>query len=238
MTIPPFGPRGEVEVTRTSTETNVLIPWRIAQRIGVVCVCVVLCIYLIIWSVWWAIADRDLTPVVKHLWKWWLAWLLPVLFSFVFPFIALVVFDYWPKLQNANWPPPFSQQDPNAGFFNAYNMPRDEDHEEPTPEIAFNGSISGGVDGRTSRHWRLKTDCPVEWQRYARALTGPRLLRPRFSIRAARFFRVIEDEFVNLSRGWVAIGFAERTSSATNAHTRLTEWGEAYMRELASTPLP
>ena len=239
MTYPPFGPRGEAEITHTSTETNVLIPWRITIRIGLVCVCAVLCLYLLIWGIWWGVNGRHLMPIIKHLWKWWLAWLLPVVFAFVAPFPFLVYFDYWPKLQNANWPPPWSQQSPALGFYNAYTMPQEEGDNTPQiPEVAFNGSISGGIDGRTSKHWRLKTACPVEWQRYARALTGPKLLRPRFSVRAARWFQVDESEFDNLALGWESIGLVERTSRAPNAHRRLTDWGQEYMSRLANTPLP
>jgi hypothetical protein len=238
MTIPPIGPRGEVEVTRTSTETNVLIPWRITLRVGIVAGCMVLCLYLLIWAIWWIAAGRDATSLIKHLWNWWPIWILPPFFAFVAPFPLLVVFDYWPKLQNANWPPPWQQQEPGAGFFNAYNMPREESKEPRVVEVAFNGSVSGGENGRTSKHWRLKTGCPHEWQRYARALTGPKLLRPRFSVRAARHFKVIEDEFTNLSHGWSQIGMAERTSDAPNAHTRLTDWGFEYMRSLATCPIP
>ena len=234
-------PKGESEITRTSTETNVLIPWQITTRIGFVCVAVLLCVYLTIWGVWWMAAGHDLEPLMRHLVRWWMAWLLPPVFAFVSPFVALVIYDYLPRLKNANWPPPYAQVDPGYGFFDAYHMPRDEPDEPQVFNVSFEGTIHeprGNGHGSTSKHWRLKTAHPHEWQRYARALSGPLLLRPRFSVRAARRFGIPDDEFTSLAEGWARSRFAQKTSDAPNAHTRLTKWGREYMAELAASPIP
>jgi hypothetical protein len=211
----------------------VLIPWRICVRSGRIVVSLELVLYLFIWGVWMLIVDLDITPWVTHMRRWWIAWVLPLVAGYVAPFVLLLVFDYVPKMLNSGWPLTSAQYQPlEAGALTFWNLDkRRYGPEEPdTRQVRFEGSISNG-NGK-SLHYRLATTAPESWQRYARALTQG-LIKPRFSVRAARFYRVPDQEFSNLQRGWVAIGFAEKTSPAPNARTRLTEWGTAYMERLA-----
>ena len=227
--------RGEIETKRSNTETEVLVPWRIASRMARVAVALVLTLYLFIWGTWLLSNDMHAGPLFAHLRRWWLAWVFPLVAGYVAPYGLLVWFDYIPKLRNANWPPPWAQAMPlETGFFDAYHMPyqRQEDAGPRTVEHVINGSIAAG-EGK-SYHWRLATAEPEAWKRFAVALTRPPAwLRAKPSVRAARAFGVPEQEFTNLVHGWISIGFAERTSDAKNAHVRLTDRGAAYMRALA-----
>lgn len=227
--------KGETEITRTSTETMVLIPWRVAVRSGRIVVAGLLVLYLVVWGVWMLANGMNFAPWLVHMRRWWIAWALPLVTGYVAPFFVLLAFDYVPKMLNSGWPLTSAQYHPlesgQLTFWN-WNSRRYVPDEPDTRLIQFEGSISNG-NGK-SLHYRLATTAPEAWQRYARALTRGMIKAP-FSVRAARWYKVPEQEFTNLANGWTSMspGFAEKTSPSPNAHRRLTEWGRAYMERLA-----
>jgi hypothetical protein len=232
---PGIGARGDVGIEHINFHP-VKTTWqqtiRMALGLTIGYVCLLLAAVLIIAYGWgWALV-------------WWLIrYLLEMLLVtpviiWGYSFVRAVYLYYAVVQKSPNWPPPQSQVDPLAsGIVDAYHFPTYEPEQPDVIVHQFEGSVKNG-NGQ-SKHHRLNTSHPDEWQAFAKLLTADlRILRCRFSVRAARRFRVPEDEFDNLQKAWARIGFAERTSRATNAHYKLTSYGFEWMREFANTPLP
>jgi len=224
-----FGSRGEIERKTHDNESQVLIPWRLTIRRGIIGTLLYLGVWAVVFLVWLKVSTWR--SWVSFLDAWWSIILIPVVPIWCWKLYLLNRQNYAPKIENDNWPPPWGQANPmDTGFFGARDMPYNEPEQPEIIEHVFEGSISN--DHGTSKHWRLRTNAPDAWARYARALTRW-TIKPRFSVRSARFFRVPEQEFTNLVRGWLTIDLAEKTSPAPNAHIKLTAWGNEYMERLA-----
>jgi hypothetical protein len=232
---PVMGSRGDVDIQRdvfhpVKTTWQQTIRLALALTIGYVCLIVIVSLGILSWAgfAWW-------WWLVRYLAEWLL---IPPVVIFGYSFIRAAVLYYAVVVKNPRWPGPLAQADPLAvGYTSAYNYPTYEPEQPDVVVHQFEGSVKNG-NGQ-SKHHRLNTSHPDEWQAFAKLLTADlRILRCRFSVRAARRFRVPEDEFDNLQKAWARIGFAERTSRATNAHYKLTSYGFEWMREFANTPLP
>lgn len=236
-----FGTRGEIEVSRTDTETNVLIPWRIAIRASLalnVCTVFALAIIIILWSLihWQSLWDHVTS-------KWVRIWLLPFPAAWIVVFLMLVRFDQISRLKNANWPPPWAQMQPlESGFVTRRNMDDRmyEDRDEPPP-IPWVMEAYYKAGSKTLWHERFETEYAWEWHRYAKALTNPtKWLRPSFSYRAARkTFKIPETEFKEKRLLFLAHGQAKSKQTPNgNAKTWLTRKGEVLFEMMARTPPP
>ena len=238
---PGWGSRGDVGIEHIHFDP-VKTTWQQTVRLALGLTIAYLCLFLIVtlvilfgwgWSWWWWLF-RYLIEVL----------LIPVPVFWGVAFVRAVHLYYAVVQKSPNWPPPQSQVNPlETGIVSAYDFPVHEPEHEDRVVVSFEGTITDdGNGGKTSRHWRLNTEYPEEWQRFAKALSGPLpFLRCRFSVREARSFGVPDEEFSALRDGWLRTKvhpMAYRTSTKRNAHTRLTRWGLAYMRELARTPLP
>jgi len=229
-----MGGRGDVDIqrdvfhpVRTTWQQTIrhAAGWTIAY------LCAILTLALLIWFFW------DLEQLGRIIEKIWILLLVPIPIIFGVCFGRMSRLYYAVVIKNPRWPPPLSQVNPlETGFGSAYNFPTFEPEQPAIIVHQIEGTVHNG-NGQ-SKHHRLNTSSPDEWQRFAKWLTlDSVLLRCRFSVRAARRFGVPSEEFDNLQKAWERIGFAERTSRAPNAHYKLTEAGFVWMQELANTPL-
>ena len=224
---------GESDITRTSTETQVDISWRIAKKMSRVVVIVNLVLYVVIWAIWSQVNGQNFGQIIDHLRRRWIIWALFIPIGAVVPFIVLVIYDYHPKLLNSGWPFTTAQYSPEkrgAPTFYGMNKMRTDKEAPQVIEHVFEGTISNG-EGQ-SKYWRMKTKAPAAWKRYARALTR-RGINPRFSVREAKKRGIPEKEFVKLAQGWCTNEMAKKTSHAKNAHTKLLDWGKAWLERMA-----
>jgi hypothetical protein len=230
-----FGSRGDVDIQRdvfhpVKTTWQQTVRLALAWTIGYLCLIVILSLIILAWlgfDWWWWL--------IRYLAEWLL---IPPVVAFGYAFVRAAILYYAVVQKQPRWPPPMAQVNPlEVGFGSAYRFPVYEPEHEERVVVQFEGSIHNG-NGQ-SKHHRLNTEYPNEWQRFARHLTADmKILRYRFSFRAARRCGVPEDEFDNLQKAWERIGFTERTSQAQNAHYKLTDWGFEWMRGFAATPLP
>lgn len=254
MTISPgggLGPRGEIQITHQNDESRRRVPIRMAINVCLLLNGLTVGGYAIAWLVraqrtWethvppayltgWRALGHVWADLAEHIGGRLFLLPIPLIAEWFVPVGILIVFNLIPKLINDEWPLTYGQADPEGGvaltFWQwLFSSRRRQEGDAELSRIVVEGVVR---DGNGETRTRFETEHPERWRRYLQALvTGPRMLRPGFSVRAATnvFYRVPREEFEAVSAQWLRIGYVGKTSSAPNAKRHLTGKGEAFAR--------
>ncbi len=105
-----FGSHGEVEITRTSTETQVTIPLKFAVYSAALVNLLTAILFVFTFVIWWRVDGLRSWAMVLIDWLF-IPWLVILAVPWFWQIYRLITQNYQPKIQNQNWPPPFGQTD-------------------------------------------------------------------------------------------------------------------------------